>query len=281
MFLVLAELASRVAAKFPRHQMVWKPDILLPVEDPKVWAGSLLFIKNITYPSGSIFAFSVKEKNRTETQKALSELIEPLRKEKLLVNSAVIEDKEFLHGAKLVIQTLQGGAFRPNILFLTIGNNPGKDFIIDELVKQASNHELGIILLRRQPRMAFGFQRSINLWLRDRSPNWHLAVLTALQLQLNWEGRINLVTVARDKNDKKRLYRFLERLSDQTRLPSLTEFFVLTGNFEETLNSAPRADINIFGLPEELNFEMMRKTPEIMNSSCLYIKDSGKESALV
>ncbi len=281
MFLVLAEFASRIAAKFPRHYIVWKPDILLPVEEPGKWSGSLLFIKNITYPSGSVFAFSVKANDREKALKNLEELVSPLRNEKIFVNSSVLEDNNFLHGAKLVIQTLQGGSLRPNTLFLTLGNNEEKDYIIDEITKQATKHELGLIILKQHPRTAFGFQKTINLWLRDRSPNWHLAVLITLQLQLNWEGKINLVTVAQKKEDEKRLHRFLEKLSDQTRLPSMTEFYVLSGTFDDALIEAPRADINIFGLGEELNFKMMRETPLKINSSCLFIKDSGKESAIV
>ena len=281
MFLVLAEFASRIATKFPRHHVVWKPDILLPVEEPSKWSGSLLFIKNITYPSGSVFAFSVKANDREKSLEELRQLVDPLKAEKIFVNSAVIEDDDFLHGAKLVIQTLQGGALRPNTLFLTLGSNKEKDYIIEEIVHQTTKHELGLIILRQHPRAAFGFQKTINLWLRDKSPNWHLAVLIALQLQLNWEGKINLVTVAPKNEDEKRLYRFLERLSDQTRLPSLTEFHVLVGSFDLALTTAPRADINIFGLGDVLNFSMMRETPDKTISSCLFIKDSGKESAVV
>ena len=49
MFLAIAEKASQIARKFPRHQVVWKPDILLPIEDPAEWSGPLLFIRNVTY----------------------------------------------------------------------------------------------------------------------------------------------------------------------------------------------------------------------------------------
>jgi hypothetical protein len=105
MFIVLAELASRIASRFPRHHVAWKPDLLIPIEEPKVWSGPLLFIRSIVHPSGSIFAFSVKENNLGETKKSLNELLAPLRESKLLVNSSVIGDKEFLHGARLAIQT--------------------------------------------------------------------------------------------------------------------------------------------------------------------------------
>ncbi|MBN1348063.1 Na-K-Cl cotransporter [candidate division KSB1 bacterium] len=279
MFLVLAERASRLAGTFPHHQVSWKPDLLLPVDEPNIWAGPLLFIRSITYPAGSIFAFTVSEVHVDKTQAALDELLLPLKSQGILVNSTVIEDNDFLHGARLVIQTLRGGAFRPNILFLTLGSDEQKDMTIKELVRHAAKHRMGTIILRQHPRTAFGMQQTINLWLRDKSPNWNLALLIALQLQLNWEGRLNLVTATPDEKRKKSLYAFLERISDQARLPSMTDFHVITGNFMDTMHSAPRTDINIFGLADDLSFSFMRSAPERTKSSCLFVKDSGWESA--
>ena len=129
-------------------------------------------------------------------------------------------------------------------------------------------------------RTSFGLQKDINLWLRDRSPNWHLTVLIALQLQLNWGGKINLVTVANEEKDVQRNYKFLDRLSELTRLPAMTEFHVIVGTFTEALQKAPRADINIFGLAEDPPLKFMREVPDLCNSSCLFIRDSGKESAI-
>jgi hypothetical protein len=302
-FLALAERASRLAAKFPRHQVTWKPDFLVPVEDPEEWAGPLLFIKNVTYPSGSIFAFTITPDTLTEhKQDALNELLLPLKEQNILVNSAVIEDTDFIHGAKSVIQTLRGGAFRPNTLFLTMGSSskqsdntsrgqqkyraqtsPAKQHdIITPLVNLTLRHKMGVVILRQHPRMAFGMQQNINLWLRDKSPNWHLAMLLALQLQLNWGGKINLVTVTSDPNDEERLHNFLEQLSDQARLSSMTDFYVLTGNFMETLAAAPRADINIFGLSTDIDVPIpfIEEVSGSVKSSCLFVLDSGYESAL-
>jgi len=49
----------------------------------------------------------------------------------------------------------------------------------------------------------------------------------------------------------------------------------------DSLQKAPKADINIFGLADTLYFDFLREAPELTNSSCLFIRDSGKESALV
>ena len=280
MFIVLAELASRIASKFPRHHVAWKPDLLIPIEEPKIWSGPLLFIKNIVYPSGSVFAFSVKENNLEETKKSLRELLAPLKSSKLLINSSVIGETDFLHGARLVIQTLEGIPFRPNTLFLTLGSNDEKNKVIAEMVKNASTYDLGVIILRQHPRIAFGMQKTINLWLRDKSPNWHLAVLVSLQLQLNWEGKINLITVAHENKEKGQMYKFLDELSKQTRLPSMTEFHVLTGDFKNAIKTAPKGDVSIFGLANDLQFSFMREVTEMTNSSCLFVRDSGKESAV-
>lgn len=280
-FLVLAEKASRIAAKFPRHQISWKPDLLIPIKDPKTWAGSVLFIKNIVYPSGSVFAFTVQDHDLEDTENNLSELISPLEDHNLLVHSIVLEHKKFLPGARLIMQTLKAGAMRPNILFLNLGNNLDKESLITKLSVYAANNDLGTIILRQHLEKGFGLQTNINLWLRDKSPNYHLAVLIALQLQLNWQGNLNLITVGSKESDRKRLYKFLEQLSDQARLPSMTEFYVFIGDFTDTLHRAPEADINIFGLADTLFFDFMREAPELTNSSCLFIRDSGKESALV
>jgi len=280
MFLVLAERASRIAARFPRHQVTWKPDLLIPIDDPKVWSGSLHFIRNITFPLGSIFAFTIQDQDTEALDKNLTDLLMPLDKQGILVNSTVIEDSDFLHGAKLVIQTLRGGSLRPNTLFLTIGNDKRGDKTIDELIGQAARHNLGSILLRQHPRMAFGMQKDINFWLRDKSPNWHLGMLIALQLQSNWEGQLNLITSTSDKDERRRLSAFLERLSDRARLPSLTEFHVLVGPFKQNLEKAPSADINIFGLSEKIDFNFIREAPELTKSSCMFVRDSGEESAL-
>ena len=137
------------------------------------------------------------------------------------------------------------------------------------------------INLKKHKKLEFGMQKDINLWLRDKSPNWHLAMLIALQLYLNWDGKLSLITSTPYKADVMRLQRFLGQISDMARLPSNTEFHVLVGSFEDNLIQAPYADINIFGMPNKPDFSFMRHSSEVIETTCLYVKDSGTENALV
>ena len=105
-------------------------------------------------------------------------------------------------------------------------------------------------------------------------------MLISLHLQSNWEGQLNLITSTSDKEERRRLSAFLERLSDRARLPSLTEFHVLVGTFRQNLQRAPAADINIFGLSEKIDFKFVREATDLTNSSCMFVRDSGEESAL-
>jgi len=89
-----------------------------------------------------------------------------------------------------------------------------------------------------------------------------------------------LVTATSQPENKRKLYNFLEKLSDRARLPSETEFHVLAGEFEENLISAPGAAINIFGLGDTVSFDFIRRAPGLTKSSCLFVRDSGTESAL-
>jgi hypothetical protein len=232
-------------------------------------------------PSGTIFAFTVKDYAIESTEESLNSALKPLKDQGLMVHSAVLDDKDFMHGARIVMQLLKTGAMRPNTLFLNLGKEENKDNTIRLLASEAHKNELGTIILRQHPRKAFGMQKNINLWLRDKSPNYHLAILIALQLRQNWQGNLNLITVGSVKSDEKRLLRFLEGLSDQARLPSMTEFHIYIDDFRGALLKAPAADINIFGLADVLDFEFMRETPDWTMSSCLFIRDSGQENALV
>ena len=54
---------------------------------------------------------------------------------------------------------------------------------------------------------------------------------------------------------------------------------MLEEGFKHALTKAPRADLNIFGFSQEIDWEVMDQMAELINTSCLFVKDSGEESA--
>jgi len=70
------------------------------------------------------------------------------------------------------------------------------------------------------------------------------------------------------------------RLIEDARLPRTTESHVLQGDFQEQLANLPEADINIFGLAREMDSSPTEIIVRRTRSSCLFVCDSGRESAL-
>lgn len=284
LFLALAGRAAKMASRFPQHQKSWKPDLVLPVDDPKTWAGPMLLIRNIIYPSGSLFAFTpTEEEDEAAAKEALDGLVQPLGEQGFLVQSTTLSEGDLLHCSRMVIQIQAASVFKPNLLFLPADSDGFPDDVLNPMVDEATEHGMGILLLSQHPRMAFGMQKDINLWLRDKSPNWHLALLVALHLQLNWKGKINLLTATPHASDRKRLAEFLENLCVEARLPPQTEIHILEAAFKDAISRAPRADLTIFGLAKDgaLPLEFIRAAPEKANSSCIFVREIGYENVLV
>lgn len=265
-----AERAVRPAEQVP----TWKPEFLIPIDDPKNWGGSLILIRSIVHPAGSVHAFTAVQRESREAGQNLTDLIAPLGGKDIEVTTRVIDDQDLIHAARQIIET-ESGISRPNTLFLNLGENDMKDPMVQELA-EISTGRLGLVILYQYPQAAFGVQQDINLWLRDESPNWRLASLIGIRLQMNWHGSLNIITVAPTREESRRLYQFHEHLGERLSLPSQAEFLVMAGDFRDALARAPRADLNIFGISEGLSFDFMRTISRTTKSSCLFIRDAGQ-----
>jgi hypothetical protein len=104
--------------------------------------------------------------------------------------------------------------------------------------------------------------------------------LLAYKLSRNWKGRINLCMAVSDAETETRARQFLEELVTLTRLPGDTGVLVWQSSFEEALKSAPRADLSSFGLPREPDLAFSQRIVELVDGSCIFVRDSGEESAL-
>jgi len=307
LFTAIAEWAVRMASRMPYSAKSWKPNLMVPVEDPHYWKMRMDFIRDIAFPRGSVRVLSVRVLHHSvrdrinelvnqvfhkmesnfqvpslqQFEEDLNKLVQPLKDEGILAVATLLEANHFLEGISIVTQALRGMPLPPNVMFLSMSNDPEKSEGLEELISIAVREQMGIIVLKRHAEKVFGDRKTINLWLRGGSPNRNLALLTALQLERNWNGHLRLIRVVSDTTEKKKAETGLRQISQRGRLPLDVDQIVLVGSFLDLLPQSPEADIHIFGMPDELNVDHLRELSETVDAACLFIKDSGQESALV
>ena len=304
----VAQWAVKKSARMPRHAKSWKPDIMIPVEDPSYWSPLMAFVRDIVFPKGTLRVFSVKVREQglensinhlvdifvkridtsqnesanhsaEELEEALNQLVEPIRDEGIFTAATVIESRNFLEGINIITQVMRGMFFPPNIIFFTISEKQVKAKRLEKMFAIALREQLGIMALRLHAKVVFGNKQKINVWLRIGSPNQDLAILTALQLERNWGCTIRLLTVVNTLEEKAEAVPQLNKIAELIRMPRDTQVVVLTGGFIPSVSKAPNADLNIFGFARDINWEEMDHVVELTNTSCLFVKDSGEESA--
>ncbi len=304
----IAEWAAKTSARMPRYAKAWKPNIMIPVEDPAYWSSLIGFVRDIVFPKGTLRVFSVRVMsqdyesrfdrlvdvlvrqmegtqdeevncNTERLEEDLNQLVKPIRDEGIFTAVTVIESRNFLEGINIITQVMRGMFFPPNIIFFTISENQIKARRLEKMIAIAIREKLGVISLRLHPTVVFGGREMINVWLRVGSPNQNLALLTALQLERNWGGKIRLISVVREKQDSLKAVQKFRRIVELTRMPKETEITVLPGEFKSALLKAPPADLNIFGFSHEIDWRTMDELADSINTSCLFIKDSGGENA--
>ena len=106
-----------------------------------------------------------------------------------------------------------------------------------------------------------------------------MLLLLAYKLQRNWEGRVRLLTVVESMDEKPAATAELHRLVDLARMQQ-TEVYAISGTFLEALDRAPQADVSLFGLPAEIDFDWMRNVVDRTSSAALFVRGSGEENAL-
>jgi hypothetical protein len=290
LFVSFAEWAAKHTASIThRQERAWKPNLLIPVSDPKAVKGIFSFLTNIAFPKGSIKLLGISNtENEFIISKKVNDLSQAFYQKGVFSSWAVIQTSKFSEGVNLANQAYRGSFFKPNIVFLNILD---KDFFEKDyrnVIRESARLNLGILIYFQNNKTGVGQRQIINVWIRNRAPHWQiswdignldLSILIAYKLKKNWNARIRLVTVVDNKMQEKEARNFMTELMDQARLPK-TEIIVHVGTFNEFVLEAPEADLNIFGLTPEPDFDFMEKMVEDTSTTCLFIRDSGMENIL-
>lgn len=289
MFLSLAEwAATRVSHLPPAVKRTWKPSVLAPIQQTQELTGSYRFLRALAAPQGAIHALGIYPEGDDSALKGLTELTKAFADEGIFARTTLLEEADLVNGVRSATQILRSTFFRPNLLFLNL-RAESDPHVLQELVDKTAAYNMGIVLLARHPVRALGRQHSINVWISHQGDDWQvdlrwsnsdLALLLAYQLTQNWSGKIKLCLAIASEQEQALAEAFLRELADLARLPKNTEVMVVQATFAEALHQVRRADLAIFGLPNPARLTFCQEIAAAVDGSCLFVRDSGEESAL-
>ncbi len=291
LFTALAEWAiKQVKVSQGTVERAWKPNILIPVEDPYRLQGAFDFVKHLVYPMGSIKLLGIAPAERFDNlQERLVNAQHAFMKEGVFSSFTVMEGNLFPDDVRIGMQALSGSFFRPNILFLELPKDKQTHESLKRLFREAERQRMGVALLVRHETAGLGRRKRVNLWIPDQGPEWKmemefadldLAILLAYRMMDRWDAKLNVIAAVEKESDKEKAKKFLERLVDLARLPANTAAHIVDGDFGRYSSAAPEADLNIFPLMGDLNADFLWSLRDATGSSCLFTQDSGDESAL-
>ncbi len=201
-----------------------------------------------------------------------------------------IEEAEPGQGLIAAMQALDGAFFRPNCVFtrLPVEEDPVAEELIRRMVRRARRLRTGVILFADHPEARLGRRQSLNVWIRDQSPDWKISMrlgnmdmslLTGHILRKAWKGDLNVVCIVEDEAEMEAARDFVRQVTDLARLAPVN-VVIRAGTLKEQLSQVPTADLDVFGLSGEPDFRFARHVLATTASSCLFVRDSGEENVL-
>ncbi|MEO0605583.1 MAG: amino acid permease, partial [Myxococcota bacterium] len=280
----VATWAATTAQSMGRTERTWKPDLLVPVASVAELRTMGALASAITEFRGSVRLVGLSDDPELAVE--LEDLAMRLQARGAYVTWHLMPEERLAQGAKLAINAMHGLIFAPNLLLLSARYHAPE--VVQTLVQHARLHQMGVILAYGDPERTLTSVRDATVWLSDRAPDFHLTlhvanldlpVLLAYVLTQPVGGRIRLTSVIRKHRHLKPAEQFLNDLIRLGRLPGATAH-VLGGTLAQRLDDAPPTDVHIFGLSDEFDLDWLKQVQATTGEPCLFVMDSGQESAL-
>ena len=178
LFVTAAEWAAKKVAVLPQQQeRAWKPNILVPVEDPRSVRGSFMLLHDVAYPKGSVKLMGLR---RTDAEPGLEAGVVALNaafrdREVVLVVDGAREAGSLRAGTR----HRDAGASRRVLqaeyrVSGSAGNTDDREQDYAHIQEEAGQNKIGVLVHAAHPKSGLGERRTINLWIRDRSPDWRI-----------------------------------------------------------------------------------------------------------
>ena len=292
-FVALAEWAATTAIQMDMNNVrAWKPSLLVPVEDKSQLLGEFRLLLDLCQPEGSIKLLGLGcQEDIGKLELRLEDLSRSLYKRGVFTTCSLLNVAADGTGIIAALQALQSAFFRPNVLFLRFSQDlaPWKQMI--PVFEEARRLEVGVMLLGLHPEAGLGRAEVVNLWIRPQleqlsvaeglqKGSINLAILMALRLARAWKAELNLISVVSHSEEVSAARKFIEELRDLCRIPHKAKTIVVVGELEQCISQVPQSDMDFMGLQSVPDFDFVRRMIGLTGSSCLFVRDSGSESAL-
>jgi solute carrier family 12 sodium/potassium/chloride transporter 2 len=147
------------------------------------------------------------------------------------------------------------------------------------------------MLLGLHPSAGLGRMEVINLWIspqledipmikRLEKGNTDLAILMALRLTKAWKAQLNIISVINQEEEQEAAQNYINSLRDLCRIPATANTLIVVGEFPNCIKKTPQGDMDFIGLQSIPDFQFVSQMIDTTGSSCLFMSDSGSESAL-
>ena len=286
LFVNFAGWAAKRVTALAASVRSWKPDLMVPVEGTTELIGCYRLLTGLAWPKGSIKIVALGERS-TPSLAGLEGVREDFDTDGIYATCSYVPTSGYAMGASVSLSVMEGAFFPPNVVFV---NSEGKtDEELQPVLAAARQARVGMVIYVPHPEAALGRQRTVNLFVRDQSPDWRLSLqmasldlttLLALQLHQNWKARLRFLCAVDDAENVDAARRFLQEFAEEARVPGETDYHVDAGSFRDVLAACEPADINIIGMPPKVDLAFMRDLTLRVRGSCLFVLASGKESAL-
>ena len=292
-FVSLAEWAAKKVVSLPETQeRAWKPNLMIPTQDPTELRGDFALLRDLAAPRGSLRVLGIHPSGaeKEDFVQRLSNLARAFREEGVFASWTRMETTGFPAGVLAGMEALGGAFFRPNLLWLSLPDDApeGRGTELARIVRAAPENGLGTVLYLEHPQAWLGRRKTVNLWVPNAGPGWavsmehsdlDLAILLAYKLKRNWRAELRLIAVAEEAKQKAPARLYLTSLMELARLPDARPVS-LEGTPWEIHPDAPSADLHFFVLPDEIDdCRRLLDIRDRLDGSVIFVRGSGVESA--
>jgi amino acid transporter len=295
LFTALSEWAMKKTINLSSSKEVrsWRPDLMIPVTNPKYIRSSFKMVESLVAPKGSVklLAINSNDMDKIMVHKLdvfLKEMTTRLKKQNISASHSYVSGDELSDILKISMQSLNAAFFKPNTIFLSLDQNIENHEAYTRIIKVAMENSYGIILYVPFENVGLSLEKDITLWLKNLPSDWKktydlqnndLAILLSLLIKKNWNGRLKVYIT--NNNGSTSIEEDLVYFSEVVRLPTDSQISYYKSEFELEMQTKDTSDIDIFTLDAEFDLSQLLQTVNHTRTSAIFCCDSGKENALV